>query len=235
MSKRFFGFDEFGAWVRSQIQTLTDYLNQELSEVNTRMDGVDQTLQSKADQSALDSTNQAVATKANQNEVSDALDTKLDATANAVSASKLQTARTITIGNTSKSFDGSANVSWSLDEIGVTDAFKDSIITGNAIINVGSVDGVAVIYSGISTEHVIVLKVEVNAGTNDRYDIEIYDGAISSGGTLVYRAQQVQGNYLDSFAFYHQCQNTDLHARVVNLRQDGASFSANVKITLRLE
>jgi hypothetical protein len=106
--------------------------------------------------------------------------------------------------------------------------------TGNVIVNVGPVDGVAVIYSGISTEHVIVLKVEVNAGANDRYDIEIYDGAISDGGTLVYRAQQVQGNYLDSFAFYHQCQNTDLHARVVNLRQDGASFSANVKVALML-
>ena len=87
--KRFFGFWEFGAWVRSQVQTLTDYLNLELSEVNTRMDGVDQTLQSKADQSALDSTNQAVATKANQNEVSDALDTKLDATATAVDSAKL--------------------------------------------------------------------------------------------------------------------------------------------------
>lgn len=105
-------------------------------------------------------------------------------------------------------------------------------ITGNVIVNVGPVDGVAVIYSGISTEHVIVLKVEVDAGANDRYDIEIYDGAVSDGGTLVYRAQQVQGNYLDSFAFYHQCQNTDLHARVVNLRQDGASFNANVKIAL---
>lgn len=88
--KRFFGFVEFGAWVRSQIQTLTDYLNLELGEVNTRMDGVDQTLQSKADQSALDSTNQAVATKANQNEVSDALDTKLDATATAADSAKLE-------------------------------------------------------------------------------------------------------------------------------------------------
>ena len=88
-SKRFFGFVEYGAWVRNQIQTLTDYLNLKLSEVNTRMDGVDQTLQSKADQSALDSTNQAVATKANQNEVSDALDTKLDATAVAVDSAKL--------------------------------------------------------------------------------------------------------------------------------------------------
>ena len=40
-------------------------------------------------------------------------------TANAGTATKLQTARTLTIGNTSKSFDGSANVSWSLAEIGL--------------------------------------------------------------------------------------------------------------------
>lgn len=38
--------------------------------------------------------------------------------ANAGTATKLQTARTITIGNTGKSFDGSADVSWSLAEIG---------------------------------------------------------------------------------------------------------------------
>ena len=37
---------------------------------------------------------------------------------NASSATKLATARTITIGNTSKNFDGSANVSWTLSEIG---------------------------------------------------------------------------------------------------------------------
>ncbi len=38
--------------------------------------------------------------------------------ANAGTATKLQTSRTITIGNTGKSFDGSTGVSWSLDEIG---------------------------------------------------------------------------------------------------------------------
>ena len=36
---------------------------------------------------------------------------------NVATATRLQTARTITIGNTGKSFDGSANVSWSLAEI----------------------------------------------------------------------------------------------------------------------
>lgn len=37
---------------------------------------------------------------------------------NAATATKLETARTITIGNTGKAFDGSANVSWTLAEIG---------------------------------------------------------------------------------------------------------------------
>lgn len=37
-------------------------------------------------------------------------------------AVNLQTARTLTIGNTGKSFDGSANVAWSLDEIGAASA-----------------------------------------------------------------------------------------------------------------
>lgn len=40
-------------------------------------------------------------------------------TSNVASATKLATARTLTIGNTGKSFNGAANVSWSLDEIGV--------------------------------------------------------------------------------------------------------------------
>ena len=37
---------------------------------------------------------------------------------NATSATKLQTARAIKIGNTSKNFDGSANVTWTLSDIG---------------------------------------------------------------------------------------------------------------------
>jgi hypothetical protein len=37
---------------------------------------------------------------------------------NAGTATKLKTARTLTIGNTGKDFDGSANVSWTLDDIG---------------------------------------------------------------------------------------------------------------------
>ena len=43
-------------------------------------------------------------------------------TGNAGTATKLQTARTLTIGNTGKAFDGSGNVSWTLGEIGAAAA-----------------------------------------------------------------------------------------------------------------
>lgn len=45
---------------------------------------------------------------------------KASISGNAATATKLATARTFTIGNTSKTFDGSANVSWTLAEIGAS-------------------------------------------------------------------------------------------------------------------
>lgn len=46
----------------------------------------------------------------------------INVTGNAASATTLQTARTLTIGSTGKSFNGSGNVSWSLAEIGAQPA-----------------------------------------------------------------------------------------------------------------
>ena len=54
-------------------------------------------------------------------------------TGNASTATKLQTARTLTIGATGKTFDGSANVAWSLGEIGAmsTNHVANSISSTN--------------------------------------------------------------------------------------------------------
>ncbi len=49
--------------------------------------------------------------------------------ANAVSATKLATARTLTVGGTGKAFDGTANLSWSLAEIGAARA-KGELASG---------------------------------------------------------------------------------------------------------
>lgn len=52
---------------------------------------------------------------------------------NAGTATTLATARTLTIGATGKSFNGSANVSWSLSEIGAA-AIADGVQTWNAVV-----------------------------------------------------------------------------------------------------
>jgi hypothetical protein len=57
----------------------------------------------------------------------DLANSKLDAGANAVSASKWYTARALTIGNATKSVDGSKGVSWSLAEIGAVNRAGDAM------------------------------------------------------------------------------------------------------------
>lgn len=74
-------------------------------------------------------------------------------TDNVASATKLQTARTITIGNTGKTFDGSENVSWSIAEIGAVNKSGDTM-TGSLQIGRTSrgyylTDSTATRYGGI--------------------------------------------------------------------------------------
>lgn len=54
---------------------------------------------------------------------------------NVASATKLQTARAITVGNATKNFDGSANVGFSLAEIGATASAMGGIIGGSLTEN----------------------------------------------------------------------------------------------------
>jgi hypothetical protein len=67
---------------------------------------------------------------------------------NAATATTLQTARTLTIGSTGKTFDGSANVSWTLAEIGAYAATNPSGYTTNTG-TVTSVGGTGTV-SGLS-------------------------------------------------------------------------------------
>lgn len=63
-----------------------------------------------------------------------------DWSGNAGSATKLKTARTLTIGSTGKTFDGSANVSWTLAEIGAAAAsHTHGNITNDGALGVASV------------------------------------------------------------------------------------------------
>ena len=74
-------------------------------------------------------------------------------TGNASSATKLQTARTLTVGNTGKTFDGTANVAWSLAEIGALPLTGGTMSNTNLVTNLNAdlLDGVHL--SGITGNH----------------------------------------------------------------------------------
>jgi hypothetical protein len=87
-------------------------------------------------------------------------------TGNAATATKLASARTLTIGNTGKSFDGSSNVSWSLNEIG---ALAHFIKTGTLDLDTFTSTGYYTVNSSTLTNHPEtghgIMFVDYNVGT----------------------------------------------------------------------
>lgn len=94
------------------------------------------------------------------------------------SASKLATARTLTIGNTGKSFDGSGNVSWSLSEIGAAASnhthsylpLSGGTITGNFIIkNAATWPNLKICSSSYSTNDQSIIYYAIPANSAGAY------------------------------------------------------------------
>lgn len=79
-------------------------------------------------------------------------------TGNAATATKLLNARTITIGNSAKGFDGSANVIWTLSEIGAA-ATNQTMYLGTTAVAINRGSG-ALSLSGVS--------IDGNAGTSNK-------------------------------------------------------------------
>lgn len=90
----------------------------------------------------------------------------INITGNAATATKLATARTLTIGNTGKSFDGSNNVSWTLSEIG---ALAHIIKTGTLDLDTFTSTGYYTVNSSTLTNHPEtghgIMFVDYNVGT----------------------------------------------------------------------
>jgi len=90
-------------------------------------------------------------------------------TGNSATATKLETARTLTIGSTGKSFDGSAGVSWSLAEIGAaaTSHTHSKLGTLNGLIlgTIGELSAVSGVQGDILYHNGTTWTV-LNAGTN---------------------------------------------------------------------
>lgn len=101
------------------------------------------------------------------------------------------TARTVTIGNTGKSVDGSANVSWSLAEIGAYAATNPSGFTSNTGTVTG-VTGTAPIISSGGTAPAISISAATTAaaGSMSAADKTKLDG-IAAGATNVTNTNQL--------------------------------------------
>jgi hypothetical protein len=93
------------------------------------------------------------------------------------SAASLTTSRTLTIGSTGKTFNGSANVSWSLAEIGAYDATNPNGYTNNTgtVTSITAGTGLTVgVGSTITTSGTIALaNTAVTAGSYTNADITV--------------------------------------------------------------
>lgn len=106
---------------------------------------------------------------------------------NATTATTLKTARTLTVGLTGKSFNGSANVAWSLAEIGAL-ALTGGTVTGltkfNVGVQIGTVDDIGWYYNGSS----VPSRPSLNAGVQIARNVNVGSLLVSNAwadGTLV--------------------------------------------------
>jgi hypothetical protein len=115
----------------------------------------------------------------------------ISVTGNAASATKLTTARTLTIGNKGKTFNGTGNVSWSLAEIGAL-PLSGGTITGD------------VIYTHSFQYHAVAGGWARGFGyrTNDGSDYIGFLGAYGSSDTMHYLAMGTTYNDPKGFRWY---------------------------------
>lgn len=132
------------------------------------------------------------------------LNPQTSVTGNAGTATKLQTARTLTIGSTGKTFDGSANVSWSLAEIG---AFPQAGGTLSGNLSLGSyaitgetrVTAAGATYSDPWNGTVCAMKITGKVAATDTIKAPSFEGNATSATKLATARTITIGNKGNTF------------------------------------
>ena len=170
---------------------------------------------------------------------------------NAATATKLATARTLTIGSTGKSFDGSANVSWSLSEIGAAASSHTHNYAGS-----GSAGGAANSATKLATARTLTIgntgKTFDGSG-NVSWSLSEIGALPTTGGTLVgnlsfsevtsttYPANSnrlIWHGSTDRAEIYYRVEEADKGTLIFNLKDDtnaSIGFAYNDTIKSRID
>lgn len=163
-------------------------------------------------------------------------------------ATKLATARTLTIGNTGKIFDGSENVSWSLSEIGAAAASHGTHVT-NSTVQVFNRDTIGTSPNfdnpGVNGFFEVRITSEtsgetgtkpfnsfgtfLNLRTPDR--IAMLQLAAPTGGELMFRAKQAAGVTMSGVAWKTLLSSSNYTNYTVTKTGSGASGTWGISIS----
>ena len=163
-------------------------------------------------------------------------------------ATKLATARTLTIGNTGKIFDGSGNVSWSLSEIGAAAASHGTHVT-NSTVQVFNRDTIGTSPNfdnpGVNGFFEVRLTSETSGETGTKPfnsfgtflnlrtpdHIAMLQLAAPTGGELMFRAKQAAGVTMSGVAWKTLLSSSNYNSYSPTLTGIGASGTWGINIT----
>jgi len=169
---------------------------------------------------------------------------KLESDLNVASATKLQTARTLTIGNTGKTFDGTADISWTLSEIGVSSSdhthtyiFKNYYDSG--IINapfIGSRFEYGITSSSESSDPIKVSTIDAYGQSvyinlpwvNNSYGSQLIFGINSGNKSNIGFRSKFNDTWRDIYLLIH---NNNYKDYTVTKTGEGASGTWNINIS----
>ena len=163
-------------------------------------------------------------------------------------ATKLATARTLTIGNTGKIFDGSGNVSWSLSEIGAAAASHGTHVT-NSTVQVFNRDTIGTSPNfdnpGVNGFFEVRITSETSGETGTKPfnsfgtflnlrtpdHIAMLQLAAPTGGELMFRAKQAAGVTMSEVAWKTLLSSSNYNSYSPTLTGVGASGTWGISVS----
>jgi hypothetical protein len=151
---------------------------------------------------------------------------------NAGTATTLQTARTLTVGNTGKTFNGSANVDWTLAEIGAYAATNPSGYTTNTgtVTSVGGTGG----YGGLTLSGIVTTSGNLTLGGTPTGTWPISVSGNAATATALQTARTINGVSFDGTANI-TISTASANALTIGTGLTGTSYNGSSAVTVAID